>query len=167
MAVCNQDETNFESAVRRVLVETIAPAFYLYDVDSADFFRIKLPRQQQSGQFRLKNDSDFRLFGCHRYPDSTELRADDKTIYFSCGFGNPRRPYRVDTSFREHYASSKYCLGTSEDFRPLSAHEHEEIPHASSRHYLLCRSNLHPDAPVPRPRRMLSHRARTVSATIQ
>jgi polygalacturonase len=56
------------------------PAFYLDDVDSADFFRIKLPHHQQSGQFCLKSVSDFRLFGCHRYPDSAELRADDKTV---------------------------------------------------------------------------------------
>jgi polygalacturonase len=56
------------------------PAFYLDDVDGADFFRLKLPQRQQSGQFRLKNVSDFRLFGCQHYPDATEDHADDKTI---------------------------------------------------------------------------------------
>jgi hypothetical protein len=32
------------------------------------------------GQFRLKSISDFRVFGCHRYPDATETHADDKTV---------------------------------------------------------------------------------------
>ena len=56
------------------------PAFYLDDVDGADFFRLKLPQRRQSGQLRLRNVSDFRLFGCHHYPDATESHADDKTI---------------------------------------------------------------------------------------
>ena len=56
------------------------PAFYLDDVDGADFFRLKFPQRQQAGQFRLKNVSDFRLFGCHHYPDAKEDHADDKTI---------------------------------------------------------------------------------------
>ncbi|HEX3161468.1 MAG TPA: hypothetical protein VHQ92_02730 [Pseudolabrys sp.] len=56
------------------------PAFYLDDVNGADFFRIKLPQRQQSGQFRLKNVSDFRVFGCHHYADAQEARVDDKTI---------------------------------------------------------------------------------------
>ncbi len=56
------------------------PAFYLDDVDSADFFRIRFPHKLQSSQFRLKNVSDFRVFGCHRYPDAKEHRADDKTV---------------------------------------------------------------------------------------
>jgi polygalacturonase len=56
------------------------PAFYLDDVDGADFFRLKFPQHQQSSQFRLKSVSDFRLFGCHHYPDATEVRANDKTI---------------------------------------------------------------------------------------
>ena len=55
------------------------PAFYLDDVDGADFFRIKLP-QRQSNQFRLKNVTDFRLFGCQHYPDAKEANAADKTI---------------------------------------------------------------------------------------
>jgi polygalacturonase len=54
------------------------PAFHLNDVDGADFFRFKLPAQ--SGQFRLKNVSDFRVFGCHHYADATEANAENKTI---------------------------------------------------------------------------------------
>jgi len=55
-------------------------AFFLDDVDGADFFRIRLPQRRQSGQFRLKNVTDFRLFGCRHYPDTKEDHADDKTI---------------------------------------------------------------------------------------
>ena len=56
------------------------PAFYLDDVDGADFFRVRLPQRQASGQFRLKNVSDFRVFGCQHYPDAKEDHASDKTI---------------------------------------------------------------------------------------
>lgn len=56
------------------------PAFHLDDVDGADFFRLRFPQRQQAGQFRLKNVSDFRLFGCQHYPDAKESHADDKTI---------------------------------------------------------------------------------------
>ncbi len=56
------------------------PAFYLEDIDTADFFRLKFPQRAQSNQFRLKNVSDFRLFGCHHYPDAKEDHSDDKTI---------------------------------------------------------------------------------------
>jgi len=56
------------------------PAFHLDDVDTADFFRIKLPQRPQSAQFRLKSVSDFRLFGCHHHPDAKEDHVDDRTI---------------------------------------------------------------------------------------
>jgi polygalacturonase len=56
------------------------PAFYLDDVDGADFFRVKFPQRAQSNQFRLKKVSDFRIFGCHHYPDAVRDHADDKTL---------------------------------------------------------------------------------------
>ena len=56
------------------------PAFYLDDVNGADLFRIRFPQRAESGQFRLKNVSDFRLFGCQHYPDAKQDHADDKTI---------------------------------------------------------------------------------------
>lgn len=56
------------------------PAFYLDDINGADFFRLKFPQRAPSNQFRLKNVSDFRLFGCHHYPDAKEDHAEDKTI---------------------------------------------------------------------------------------
>ena len=75
--VKNLEFTNVEIATESA---DARPAFYLDDVDGADFFRLKLPQRAQSSQFRLKNVSDFRLFGCHHYPDATEPHADDKTI---------------------------------------------------------------------------------------
>ena len=73
---------NIELSNVEIATETAdaRPAFYLDDVDGADFFRLRLPQRQQSGQFRLKKVSDFRLFGCHHYPDAKESHADDKTI---------------------------------------------------------------------------------------
>ncbi len=56
------------------------PAFHLDDVDTADFFRLKFPQRAQSNQIRLKNVSDFRLFGCHHYTDRKEGHVDDQTI---------------------------------------------------------------------------------------
>ncbi len=56
------------------------PAFYLDDVDTADFFRLRLPQRQQLGQFRLKRVSDFRVFGCQHYADAKEDHVDDKMI---------------------------------------------------------------------------------------
>jgi polygalacturonase len=73
----NVELTNVEIATESA---DARPAFYLDDVDGADFFRLKFPQRAQSKQFRLKNVSDFRLFGCHHYPDTTEAHADDKTI---------------------------------------------------------------------------------------
>jgi polygalacturonase len=73
--VKNLELTNVEIATETA---DARPAFYLDEVDGADFFRLKLPAQ--SNQFRLKNVSDFRLFGCHHYPDATEANAENKTI---------------------------------------------------------------------------------------
>ena len=46
------------------------PAFYLDDVDRSDFFRLQFPQQKSSGQFQLRNVTNFRLFGCRHYPDT-------------------------------------------------------------------------------------------------
>jgi polygalacturonase len=56
------------------------PAFYFEDVNGADLFRIRFPQRAQSNQLRLKNVTDFRLFGCQHYPDAKEDKAPDKTI---------------------------------------------------------------------------------------
>ena len=54
------------------------PAFYLEDVQGADFFRMKLPAAKS--QFQLKNVADFRLFGCRHYPDHTTDHATEMTL---------------------------------------------------------------------------------------
>ena len=73
---------NIELTNIEVATETAdpRPAVYLDDVDSADFFRLKFPQRAPSNQFRLKKVSDFRLFGCHHYPDAKEDHVDDRTL---------------------------------------------------------------------------------------
>jgi len=73
----NVEVSNVEIATKN---SDARPAFYFDDVDGADFFRVKFPQRQQSGQIRLKGVSDFRLFGCQHYPDAKEDHADDKTV---------------------------------------------------------------------------------------
>ena len=75
--VRNLELTNVEIATESA---DARPAFHLDDVDGADFFRLKFPQRAQSNQFRLKNVSDFRLFGCHHYPDAMLDHAEEKTI---------------------------------------------------------------------------------------
>ena len=75
--VKNVELTNVEIATESV---DPRPAFYFDGVAGADFFRIRFPQNQQSNQFKLKNVSDFRLFGCQHYPDAKEDQATDKTV---------------------------------------------------------------------------------------
>lgn len=56
------------------------PAVWLGDVDGADFFRLKLPNRTRSGQFRLHQVNDFRVFGCRHYPDTTLDHAADQAV---------------------------------------------------------------------------------------
>ena len=73
---------NFELSNIEIATESgdARPAFHLDDVDGADLFRLKLPQRQQSNQFRLRNVSDFRVFGCQHYADAKEDHAEDKKI---------------------------------------------------------------------------------------
>ena len=45
------------------------PAFVLDTVTDADFFRIKLPSNSHQPAFRLRNVSNFRIFGCPKIKD--------------------------------------------------------------------------------------------------
>ena len=54
------------------------PAFFLDDVEHADFFRTQLPGQKNSGAFHFRNVRDFRVFGCPHYPDASFDRSDDR-----------------------------------------------------------------------------------------
>ena len=71
----NVELTNVEIAT---VAPDARPAFYLEDVEGADFFRLRMP--QTSGQIRLKNVSDFRVFGCAHYPDAKVEQAEERTI---------------------------------------------------------------------------------------
>ncbi len=56
------------------------PAFCLDDVDGADFFRIRMPMRKKSDQFKLKNVSDFRVFGSQHYPDTSVDHGEDRMV---------------------------------------------------------------------------------------
>ena len=56
------------------------PAFYLDDVERADFFRVQFPQQKTSGQFQLRRVTNFRLFGCAHYPDRSVDHVDWRTL---------------------------------------------------------------------------------------
>jgi polygalacturonase len=56
------------------------PAVYLDDVDGADFFRIRMPMRKRSDQFKLKNVSDFRVFGSQHYPDAAVEHVEEKMV---------------------------------------------------------------------------------------
>jgi polygalacturonase len=73
----NIEVSNVEIAIEKA---DARPAFYLDDVDGADFFRVRLPMRRPSNQFRLKNVTDFRVFGCQHYADASADHADDKTV---------------------------------------------------------------------------------------
>ena len=71
----NVELTNAEIATRAA---DARPAFHLEDLDGADFFRLRMPKT--SGQIRLKNVRDFRVFGCAHYPDAKVERAEEQTV---------------------------------------------------------------------------------------
>ena len=73
----NVEFTNVEIATEG---EDARPAFYLEDVQGADFFRVRLPGQKQAGQFQLKGVSDFRVFGSQHYADAAMEQAGEKLL---------------------------------------------------------------------------------------
>ena len=73
----NIEVSNLEVATEK---PDARPSFWLNDVDGADFFRIRMPGRAGSGQFRLKEVSDFRVFGCQHYPDSKADHAEESML---------------------------------------------------------------------------------------
>jgi len=73
----NIEISNLEVATEKA---DARPAFWLNDVEGADFFRVKLPGRPTSGQFRLQKVRDFRIFGCQHYPDNKAEYAEDSTV---------------------------------------------------------------------------------------
>jgi polygalacturonase len=58
----------------------VRPAFWLDDVDGADFFRVKAKREQGVPAFALKNAKDFRAFGSSGIGGLREDRIDQKIL---------------------------------------------------------------------------------------
>jgi len=75
--VSNLDVSNLE-----VMTEAAdaRPAFWLMDVDGADFFRIKVPRNSNAPAFRLQNVSKFRVFGAKYMKDAEFEHTEDRSI---------------------------------------------------------------------------------------
>ena len=70
--VKNIDFTNVEIVCEK---PDARPAFWLQDVDGADFFRIKTQMAERS-IFKLQDVKDFRVFGSRRIKDLTEEKID-------------------------------------------------------------------------------------------
>ncbi len=56
------------------------PAFWLNNVDGADFFRIKAPRNASAPVFHLAQVEDFRVFGCKYLADASFAHSDRRDI---------------------------------------------------------------------------------------
>ncbi len=75
--VKNLEVSNVEIATE---AEDARPAFWLKEVNEADFFRIKMPRRDKAAQFRLQAVKDFRVFGCMHYKDSVVDQIDNGEV---------------------------------------------------------------------------------------
>jgi polygalacturonase len=73
----NIEFSNVEIATEH---EDARPAFHMEDVDGVDFFRVKFPGRKTAGQFRLKDVTDFRVFGCKHYVDASTEHVDDELV---------------------------------------------------------------------------------------
>src|SRR5260370_27868512 len=58
----------------------VRPAFWLKDVDGADFFRIKTTKGQSAPAFSLNDVKDFRVFGSRAIKDISEDMIEHKEI---------------------------------------------------------------------------------------
>ena len=75
--VKNLEMSNVEIAVEK---PDQRPAFTLVDVDDADFFRVRVPRQPKSNAFRLTQVRSFRVFGSRFVQDQESSYVDNNTI---------------------------------------------------------------------------------------
>jgi polygalacturonase len=73
---------NLEISNLEVMTETAdaRPAFWLMDVDGADFFRVKVPRNSTAPAFRLLNVNEFRVFGSKHVKDAVYERSEDSSF---------------------------------------------------------------------------------------
>ena len=73
--VRNLEVSNVEIATQ---APDARPAFWLHDVDGADFFRVRVPKE--SPAFDLHNVKDFRCFGSRGVPDVTFDSVESRKI---------------------------------------------------------------------------------------
>jgi polygalacturonase len=71
----NLEVNNVEIAVKAA---DARPAFWLHDVEGADFFRVRVPRS--SPAFDLRDVKDFRSFGSRRLADVTLDQVESRKI---------------------------------------------------------------------------------------
>ncbi len=75
--VRNLEMSNVEIATRE---PDHRPAFALIDVDGADLFRARVPRQGPGTAFSLKQVANFRTFGSQFLSDWSAAKVDEKTF---------------------------------------------------------------------------------------
>lgn len=75
--VRNLEMSNVEIATRDA---DHRPAFALIDVDGADFFRVRVPRQSTGAAFSLKQVANFRTFGSQFLSDWNAAKVDEKVF---------------------------------------------------------------------------------------
>jgi polygalacturonase len=73
---------NLEVSNLEVMTEAAdaRPAFWLMDVDGADFFRVKVPRQSVAPAFNLNDVTDFRVFGCKYLKDAAYEQSGNRSF---------------------------------------------------------------------------------------
>ena len=73
---------NLEVSNVEIATETpdARPAFWLKDVDGADFFRVKVPRNNTAPAFRLQDVNEFRVFGSKYLKDEMYERSGDRSF---------------------------------------------------------------------------------------
>jgi len=73
--VKNIEISNIEIATEQ---SDARPAFWLHDVEGADFFRIKVPRASRA--FAMRDVREFRVFGSRRIKDTTIEQVANQTL---------------------------------------------------------------------------------------
>jgi polygalacturonase len=72
---------NLEMSNVEIATETpdARPAFWLKDIDGADFFRLRIPKSAPAA-FQLQQVSNFRVFGSQFIPDTSAAQIDSRKI---------------------------------------------------------------------------------------
>ena len=70
----------FDNIEIRTDKEDQRPAFFLDQVEDADFFRIQIPHVAGVPVFALHKVSDFSVHFCNAVPDTHVAQAEDQTL---------------------------------------------------------------------------------------